>query len=138
VEPDQVSWMLPAVTGGIGLIQLVSAFFTRPTQDLNRNLMNLTTYRMVLESHSLKMALARFHLTTPHTLREIRTADEEERAQRQIKVLEYELATIKDADAVDYGALKALELGPLPEPNQAAAPAKEQTASDAQAVKAPV
>ena len=111
VDPNQVSWVLPAVTGGLGLLQLVSAFFTRPTQDLYRNLLNLTTYRMVLESHSLKLALARFHLTTPHTLREIRTPEEEKQARRQISLLERELAAIQKSDAVDYGALQALGFG---------------------------
>jgi len=113
IAPDQVSWVLPVVTGGLGLLQLLSAFFTRPTRDLHRNLMNLTTYRMVLESHSLKLALARFHLTTPHTLKEIRTPEDEQRAQRQINVLELELAAIKKSDASDYGALEALGFGSI-------------------------
>ena len=73
MDPEQVSWVILAITGGVGLIQLVTAFYTQPMRDLQRNLMNLTTYRMVLESHSLKMALARFHLTTPRTLRDVRS-----------------------------------------------------------------
>jgi hypothetical protein len=108
VYPDKVSWALPAITGGLSLLQLVTAFYTRPIRDLHRNLMNLTAHRMVLESHSLKMALARFHLTTPHTLREVQTAVEAEQAKRQIEVLEKELAAINAFDAVDYDALKNL------------------------------
>jgi hypothetical protein len=110
VDPD-VSWALAAITGGVGLIQLVSAFYTQPMQYLNRNLTNLTTYRMVLESHSLKMALARFHLTTPHALREVRTDREGKEAKRQVELLERELTVIEKADAVDYLALRALGLG---------------------------
>jgi hypothetical protein len=112
VDPDQVSWAIPAITGGLGLVQLVTAFYTQPMKDLQRNLMNLTTYRMVLESHSLKMALARFHLTTPHTLREVRSHAEADEAARQIEVLEKGLEAIEQADAVDYGALKSLRVGP--------------------------
>lgn len=110
IDPD-VSWALAAITGGVGLIQLVTAFFTQPMQYLNRNLMNLTTYRMVLESHSLKMALSRFHLTTPHALREVRTDREAKEARRQVEILEQELTVIEKADAVDYGALRALGFG---------------------------
>lgn len=45
VAPDDVSWAIPSITGGVGLIQLVTVFHTQPTKDLQRNLMNLTTYR---------------------------------------------------------------------------------------------
>ena len=67
---------------------------------------------MVLESHSLKMALARFHLTTPHTLREVRSDAEAKEAARQVEVLQQGLEAIEQADAVDYGALKSLRVGP--------------------------
>jgi nicotinamidase-related amidase len=117
IDPSQVSWAIPAITGGLGLAQLVTAFFTQPMKDLQRNLMNLTTYRMVLESHSLKMALARFHLTTPHTLREIHTESDSEEATRQVQVLERELEAIRKADEVDYGALKSLRIGPEEQQN---------------------
>jgi hypothetical protein len=96
-----VSWKLPAITGGLGLLQLVTVFFRQPMQDLTRNLGNLMTYRMLLESHSLKMALARFHLTTPHTLRDLRT-DEVARAVGQVDVLRHQLDVIAAADTVDF------------------------------------
>lgn len=112
VDPEDVSWAIPAITGGVGLIQLVSAFYTQPMKDLQRNLMNLTAYRMILESHSLKMALARFHLTTPRTLREVRTEAEAAEAKYQVGVLEHELRVIEKADTADYGALERLRVGP--------------------------
>ena len=112
IDPGQVSWEIVAVTGGVGLIQLVTAFYTQPMKDLQKNLMNLTTYRMVLESHSLKMALARFHVTTPRTLRDVRSEDEATEAKLQVEVLEKELAAIEKADAVDYTALERLRIGP--------------------------
>jgi hypothetical protein len=111
VDPDRFSWAIPAITGGLSLLQLVTAFYTQPIRDLHRNLTNLTGHRMLLESHSLKMALARFHLTTPHTLRDVRTAGEAEQASRQIEVLEKELAAINLFDAADYEALKNLGFG---------------------------
>jgi hypothetical protein len=114
LDPDDVSWAIPAITGGVGLLQLATAFFTQPMNDLQRNLMNLTTYRMILESHSLKMALARFHLTTPRTLRQVRTGPEAEESTLQIGVLERELEAIERADKADYGALERLRIGPEP------------------------
>ncbi len=108
VDPDAVDWKAPLITGGVGLVQLVTAFYSRPIRDLNRNLTNFATYRMVLESHSLKMAFARFHLTTPYALREIRTRDEADEAKRQIEVLEAALGVIEKFDEADYRALKEL------------------------------
>lgn len=102
------SWTLPSVTGGIGLVQVLAVLFLRPAEDLNSNLMRFTTYRMILESHSLKMALARFHLTTPLTLREIDNGLHLETAKRQIELLNQELATLGNLDAFDHAALRAL------------------------------
>jgi hypothetical protein len=134
VDPDEVSWVIPAITGGVGLIQLVTAFYTQPMQDLQRNLMNLTTYRMVLESHSLKMALARFHLTTPRTLREVRSEAEATEAKFQVEVLERELAAIEKADAVDYTALERLRVGPdeKPTPDEDAKTAEPERGASAE------
>jgi hypothetical protein len=73
VWPDRFGWEIAAITGGIGLVQLVSAFISKPIRDLQQNLTNLAVFKMILESHSLKTALARFHLTTPQTLRELQT-----------------------------------------------------------------
>lgn len=116
VDPGDVSWAIPAITGGVGLIQLVSAFYTQPMQDLQRNLKNLTTYRMVLESHSLKMALARFHLTTPGTLRELQLEEQASEANLQIAVLQKEIDVIEKAGAADYQALERLRVGPDAKP----------------------
>lgn len=128
VDPD-VSWAIAAITGGVGLIQLVSAFYTQPMKDLQRNLMNLTTYRLVLESHSLKMALARFHLTTPRTLREVRTRGQASEANFQVEVLEKEIDAIERAGSSDYDALERLHLGDAPEARQN----DKRTADSAQA-----
>jgi hypothetical protein len=132
VDPGQVSWAIPAITGGVGLIQLVTAFYTQPMKDLQKNLMNLTTYRMVLESHSLKMALARFHLTTPRTLREVRSEAEANEAKHQVSVLEKELEAIEKADAADYGALERLRIGPEEEIEEKEAPKPAEKQPDAE------
>jgi len=111
IWPDRFDWKLPLVTGGLSLLQLVSAFYSKPMKDLQQNLTNLATFKMILESHSLKTAFARFHLTTPQTLRELQDKDEAEAAARQIEALEKQLAVIEKSEEADYEALKALGFG---------------------------
>jgi len=108
VWPDRFDWKLPLVTGGLSLLQLVSAFFWRPIEDLQQNLTNLATFRMILESHSLKTALARFHLTTPQTLRD---DIDSEAATKQVEALEAQIEAIKKIEECDYQALKGLGFG---------------------------
>jgi hypothetical protein len=108
VAPGAVDWKLPAITGGVSLAQFVGAFFTQPTSDLQRNLTNLAAFRMILESHSLKTAFARFHLTTPQMLRELRSDREANAAGRQIDALERELAVIQALDRADFESLRDL------------------------------
>jgi hypothetical protein len=103
-----VRWQLAAVTGGLSLAQFVGAFFTQPSSDLQRNLTNLAVFKMILESHSLKAAVARFHLTTPQALRELQTKGEGEDAARQIEALRRELEAIEDVDRADFDALRQL------------------------------
>ena len=97
-----VDWKLPAITAGVSLAQFLGAFFTQPTSDLQHNLTNLATFRMILESHSLKTAFARFHLTTPGMLRELRTESESDQAERQIDTLQRQLDVISSLDRADF------------------------------------
>jgi hypothetical protein len=106
-----VRWELAAVTGGLSLAQFAGAFFTQPGSDLQRNLTNLAVLKMILESHSLKTAIARFHLTTPQTLRELQTKDEADDATRQVEALQNELKVIEDVDRADFAALERLGFG---------------------------
>lgn len=110
IWPDRFEWQLAAVTGGIGMIQLVSAFISKPIRDLQQNLTNLAVFKMILESHSLKTALARFHLTTPRTLRELQTPEEVALAQGQVTVLEQQVKAIQEFDSADFADLARLAL----------------------------
>jgi hypothetical protein len=138
ISPDSVDWKLPAITAGMSLAQFLGAFFSQPTADLQRNLTNLAAFKMILESHSLKTAFARFHLTTPQMLRELRTERETTAATRQVEVLERQLAVIEALDRADYESLR--ELGfrvEAPSPDEAAAavdgeaPTREEGAAPA-------
>jgi hypothetical protein len=71
-------------------------------------LTNLAVFKMILESHSLKTAVARFHLTTPQALREVQTEDDADDAARQIETLRKELEAIEDVDRADFEALRKL------------------------------
>ena len=122
-----VDWKLPAITAGVSLAQFIGAFFTQPTSDLQRNLTNLAAFRMILESHSLKTAFARFHLTTPHMLRELRTEREATEARRQIDALERELAVVQALDRSDFESLRDLGFRVDAAPGVAAEPAPAVT-----------
>jgi len=63
---------------------------------------------MILESHSLKTALARFHLTTPQTLRELQTEAEATRAAAQVEILRQQVETIQEFDSADFAYLARL------------------------------
>jgi hypothetical protein len=103
-------WKVTAVTGGIGLLQLVSAFVSKPIRDLQQNLTNLAVFKMILESHSLKTALARFHLTTPQTLRELQTEEEAKLAAAQVAILQQQVTAIQEFDSADFADLARLAL----------------------------
>jgi hypothetical protein len=110
IWPDRFDWKIAAITGGIGMVQLVSAFISKPIRDLQQNLTNLAVFKMILESHSLKTALARFHLTTPRTLRELQTPEEVALAQGQVTVLEQQVKAIQEFDSADFADLAKLAL----------------------------
>jgi hypothetical protein len=99
------NWQIVAVTGGVGLVQLVSAFVSKPIRDLQQNLTNLAVFKMILESHSLKTALARFHLTTPQTLRELQTEEEAKLAEAQVRILQQQVSAIQEFDSADFGEI---------------------------------
>jgi hypothetical protein len=107
--PDKFGgWQIVAITGGVGLLQLVTAFISKPIRDLQQNLTNLAVFKMILESHSLKTALARFHLTTPHTLRDLQTEKEKDVAAAQVDVLNQEVLAIQAFDTADFEDLAKL------------------------------
>ena len=111
-SPHRWSWELTATTGGLGLLQLVASFFSKPMRDLQSNLNNLASLRMILEGHSLKTAFTRFHLTTPEVLRELKDSGEVDRASSQVSALESQLAVIDRFHGSDYEALARLVRSP--------------------------
>lgn len=130
--PSRWSWKMTAATGGIGLLQLVAAFFSTPMRDLQSNLNNLASLRMILENHSLKTAFTRFHLTTPEVLRELKDSGEVDRANAQIQTLENQLAVIDRFQVSDYSALTNV----VGFQADAAAPAPSENGAEAQATAA--
>jgi hypothetical protein len=136
--PKRFDWQIVAVTGGLGLAGLVTVFFTRPMRDLQQNLNNLASFRMVLEGHSLKEAFTRYHLTTPEVLREVGHASQRDSALSQIETLRQQLAVIDQSQKSDYDALGrvvGLELGKVLAQADASADgavAKQETATTAE------
>jgi hypothetical protein len=99
------NWQIAGVTGGIGIVQVVAVFFGRPIKEIQQNLSNLASFKMILEGHSLKEAFTRYHLTTPEVLRELGDKSELDAALNQIEALRKQLAVIDQSQRLDYDAL---------------------------------
>jgi hypothetical protein len=136
--PKRFDWQIVAVTGGLGLAGLVTVFFTRPMRDLQQNLNNLASFKMVLENHSLKEAFTRYHLTTPEVLREVGHDTPLDSALSQIETLRQQLAVMDQSQKSDYDALGRVvgfELGESPAPaapSADGAEAKKETGTAAE------
>jgi nicotinamidase-related amidase len=96
VYPGRLPIALPASLLGLSVVQLVSVFFNRPAQQLTSLLSREAVFRMLLESRSLRLALARYHLTTPLALRAGAGA------QREVSVLRDQLNVLTELDRVDF------------------------------------
>ncbi|WP_275558734.1 hypothetical protein [Streptomyces sp. 5-6(2022)] len=111
--PDRIGWQSPAVLGALGVGQIVTLFFARPVRSVQDALAEETRYRMILESRSLKVALARFHITTAAALRRHDDVDGQTDAlARQLEILE-------KMDTADFEQLKQLGVDPRTEPPRA-------------------
>jgi len=111
-RPGYVDWKLPVVTGGLSLAQLVTVFFGQPTARLQKNLTNFANFRMILEGHSFKMSLMRFHLTTAETLRSnLAESGAAKAAETQIRLLKEYITAIDQTEKSTYEALSQLGLG---------------------------
>jgi len=132
ISPGRWSWEASAVTGGLGLLQIVSAFFGKPIRELQQNLNNLASFKMILEGHSLKTAFTRYHLTTPEVLRELNEQPDLDSALGQIKALEAQLGVIDKFQSSDYEALSRVVGLPMPQ-TDGATPAGNGQVAEAQA-----
>ncbi len=106
ILPGRMAWQVPAVFGTLGTGQIVTVFFSRPVRSLRDALAEETIYRMILESRSLKLALARFHVTTASSLHR------HDDAADQLTTLERQLALLESIDSADFDRLKALSAPP--------------------------
>jgi nicotinamidase-related amidase len=104
--PGRFNWQLPAIAGGVGFVPLVTILFLRPLRILQNSLNADTIFRMVLESRSFKVALARHHLTTAESLRE------QENSADQLAHLERELQTLARIDESDFNTIRQLGVVP--------------------------
>jgi hypothetical protein len=107
VAPERIDWRVPAITAGVSLAQFVGAFFSQPVAELQQNLSNFAVFKMIVESHSLKTAFARFQLTTKELLSPA-TEREHRLAERQIETLRDQLKVIENIDREDLNVLLRL------------------------------
>jgi nicotinamidase-related amidase len=126
IHPGRIPIALPISLLGVSVAQLVTIFFSRPVQELTAMLNREAVFRLLLESRSLRLALARYHLTTPQAL------DGGEGAKAEAGILRDQLNVLADLDKVDFdrfasfadalnanGALNAKEQGDrvVPQPD---------------------
>jgi len=116
VTPRGVPVALPAVALGLSTVQLVSVFLRRPAQGLIQLLGEETIFRMSLESRSLRLALARYHLTTPDALR----PDAESTARTDL--LRRQVDVLAELDRIDFDRFERLGLGLASPATEPAAP----------------
>jgi nicotinamidase-related amidase len=96
IHPGRIPIALPISLLGVSLAQLVTIFFSRPVQELTAMLNREAVFRLLLESRSLRLALARYHLTTPQAL------DGGEGAKAEAEILRDQLNVLADLDKVDF------------------------------------
>ncbi|MEU7270851.1 hypothetical protein [Streptomyces asiaticus] len=114
--PDRIGWQSPAVLGALGVGQIVTLFFARPVRSVQDALAEETRYRMILESRSLKVALARFHITTAAALRR------HDDVEGQTDALARQLEILEKMDTADFEQLKQLGVDPRTESTGAGRP----------------
>ena len=102
IDPSGLPIALPTAILGVSLVQLITIFINRPAQALTRTLSREAVFRMILESRSLRMALLRYHLTTPTALR----GDADTGSQTQ--VLRDQLHLLTEFDKVDFDRFDSL------------------------------
>jgi len=96
VHPGRIPLALPISLLGVSVAELVTIFFNRPVQELTAMLSREAVFRMLLESRSLRLALARYHLTTARAL------GSGEGAKDEAAVLSAQLNVLTELDKVDF------------------------------------
>ncbi len=104
-----------------------------------RNLVNLMMMRVVLENHSMKTSLARFHLTSLSSLpQELGSKEKADEAKRHVELLQAKVEALRKIEQGTYEALQALGFSDVPleavESEEVAAEAAE-TAEDESAAE---
>jgi nicotinamidase-related amidase len=118
VHPGRIPIALPITLLGVSVAELVTIFFNRPVQELTAMLSREAVFRMLLESRSLRLALARYHLTTARALGSGKGAKDE------AAVLRDQLNVLAELDKVDFdrfaGFADVLSAGDhvVPQPDQ--------------------
>lgn len=82
------------IFGGIGLGAFMIIFFSKRMSILQKNLTNFAQFTMILDSHSLKTAIARHHLTRPIQLKNVTGMKDIENQEKAVSLLKQNLDAI--------------------------------------------
>ncbi|MCK9925943.1 hypothetical protein MXD62_01995 [Frankia sp. Mgl5] len=102
LRPDSVPLLVPMLVLGLSAVQLVSSFFRRPAVSLAQMLSNEAVFRILLESRSLRLALARYHFTAPNALH----PDGDSAARTEL--VRQQLDMLANLDRVDFDRFETL------------------------------
>lgn len=92
--PLQYSFVSDAIFGGIGLGAFSIIFFSKRMSILQKNLTNFAQFAMLLDSHSLKTAIAQHHLTTPIQLRNVTDSEKIDNQQKSVKLIKQKIEAL--------------------------------------------
>jgi len=130
----RVPVVFPSLLLGLSVVQTVWLFFNRPVKELATTLSREAVFRMLLESRSLRLALARQHLTAPQALSaemsssygidfdgtdnrgDARFREAMRRGSLRTALLRDQLKVLTDLDKVDFDWLDTFaDIGDKPE-----------------------
>jgi nicotinamidase-related amidase len=135
----RVPVVFPSLLLGLSVVQTVWLFFNRPVKGLATTLSREAVFRMLLESRSLRLALARQHLTAPQALSaemsssygidfegadrgDARFREAMRRGKLRTALLRDQLKVLTDLDKVDFDWLDTFaDIGDNPEHDDDAA-----------------
>lgn len=107
IRPDTGAGVaLAGITGGLGLVGLISNFIFDPLNNMRENLYSVVRLRNYLESYSTVTALMRHHLTAPEYLNDESRIKDPEKALKHLRIQMGIMDEVAETMMDNYQALR--------------------------------